>query len=301
MPIDSFGYPKHEGEEELVILVRSLVRRLTGKNYEHILITQGCTHALNAYVAAQKEEKTVRVSTRKLYFPFYPGIAQNHGLIHSPSNTPSKVNFPYDLEILDSPSNPEGVVSSSFSDGRRVWDAAYYSPTYGVRTVGTREFCTPYPPHEAMAGSLSKLTGINGIRIGWLATNDQGLYDRAARWATLDTCGISLPSQWLAKEILTSVDMEAFWDKSKLVIDSNRTEVEKLSKIFGDQTIPDKGMFALFEVDSKLKELLDRSMVVTTPGQVCGDDRDSVRINLAHTNAATRAMVKTVLKNDKIK
>lgn len=302
LPIETFGYPKHEGDEELVSLVRKLLRKLTGKNYQHILITQGCTHALNAYVAVEKKLDRnnwgeFTLSTNKLYFPFYPGIAENHDLSFSPGQLGEISNS---IQIIDSPSNPEGKIC--FEDyGNAIWDAAYYSPTYGVNINLPRDLCTPIPNHVAMAGSLSKFTGINGIRVGWLATNDQELYDEAAKWVTYDICGVSGPSQWIAKEILKKIDLEEFWNVSRNVLDSNRTEVQKLSHIFGDQNIPTTGMFALFEIDNKLGKLLEKASVQVTPGSNCGDDRNSVRINLAHTNEATRAMVKAVLKVDKIK
>lgn len=238
------------------------------------------------------------LATRKLYFPFYPGIAEIHGLTHSPGDIGTLKDA---VQILDSPSNPEGIITGDdlSQHSPLVWDAAYHSPTYGVRIKGTREFCTAIPPHEAMAGSMSKLTGINGIRLGWLATNDPKIYEKASAFVTYDICGASFPSQWLAKEILQNVDMEEFWTVSKNVLDNNRTELQKLSHLFGEQEIPSTGMFALFEVDNKLKKLLDKTDVITTPGYVCGDDRDSIRINLAHTNSITRSMVKAVLKNDK--
>lgn len=299
-PISSFGYPNHEGQENLLKLIEKLCKNLTGNKYKYILITQGCTHALNAYAWAEKDEDLKPgdqdLATNNLYFPFYPGIAKNQGLRHAPGQVGKLYKA---IQIIDSPSNPLGEIT--YGDlGRSIWDAAYYTPTYGAITanlIGRKQ--TSIPAHVAMAGSLSKLTGINGIRIGWLATNEKNLYQKAANWISHDVCGVSWPSQWLAEQLLTKIDLEKFWKISKAVIDNNKNEIEKLSLIFGNQEIPKMGMFALFEVDKKLKKLLEKASVATMPGFLCGDKRDSVRINLAHTNEATKEMVKSVLKADK--
>lgn len=298
-PIASFGYPKHEGEESLVKLIGKLCKTLTGNKYKYVLVTQGCTHALNAYVWAEKDKELKAgdqdLATKSFYFPFYPGIAKNQGLRHAPGEIGKLYKA---IQIIDSPSNPIGEIT--YGDlGRSVWDAAYYTPTYGVSTANLDKKQTGIPAHIAMAGSLSKFSGINGIRIGWLATNDKHLYAQAASWISHDICGVSWPSQWLAEQILTKVDLEKFWKASRLVIDNNKNEIQKLSLIFGNQELPKVGMFALFEVDKKLKKLLEKASVSTMPGHLCGDKRDSVRINLAHTNEATKEMVKDILKADK--
>jgi aspartate/methionine/tyrosine aminotransferase len=295
--IANLDYAPIEGYPELTILVRKLLRKLTGNNYEYITITQGCTHALNAYVHAEKNNNEV-LATRKLYFPWYPGVAANHGLTHKPGQLGDIRNA---VQILDSPSNPEGEVGSIPPYGRVVWDAAYYSPTYGVNIGLTGDLNTHIPIHEAMAGSLGKFSGINGIKLGWLATNNFELYCKVSNYVSRDLCGTSGLSQLLACEILEKTDLDEFWKVSRLVLDSNRTELQKLAYLFGDQKIPDKGMFALFEVDKKLRMVLDKACVVTTPGTLCGDDRNSVRINLANTNKATKSMVRAVLKVDRKK
>lgn len=293
MPVEKFGYPKHGGEPVLIDLVRKLVLKLTGKNYKHILITAGCTNAIGAYVHAIKKSDTKVMSSRSLYFPFYPGIAENAGLTLKPGTLGT---IPDAVQVIDSPSNPGGLITLEGS-GNMLWDAAYYSPTYGVKTEMTPPK-TQIPPHIAMAGSLSKFTGINGIRLGWLATDDLALFEAAKKWSTHDTSGISWPSQWLGAQILTNADLDLFWSLSRSVIDDNRNTIQELDHIFGNQPVPSTGMFALFEVDPGIKRLLENAGVVIMPGSACGDTRDSVRINLAQTREATKAMVKDVLKAD---
>lgn len=297
VPWDHFGYPPHEGDGKLIQYTRQLIKDLTKKEYKHVLITNGATHGLNAYIYAAADFRTETLLTRPLYFPFYPGIATNNGLIHKTSETVTPGKF--QLGIIDSPSNPEGIVTFGGQKERRVWDAAYYSPTYCGESNNQ---CYPgIPEHEAMVGSFNKLTGINGLRTGWFATDDGNLYKSAYNYITHSLCGVSSPSQYMTLQIIKYVDLNTFYKESKGLLDYNREQIARLDHIFSGQIIPTRGMFALFEVDEKLKLLLEKASVKTMPGSSCGDTRDSVRINLSNSAISTKAMVDAVLKADKIK
>lgn len=301
LPFDKFGYPPDEGSADLLMEIRKLIKELTCYEYEHVLITNGATHALNAFIAASKFFDTEYLYTDKLYFPFYPGIAQNNSLVHIAHK--DILSRPNQITILDSPSNPMGILRKSASLDLKasiVWDAAYYSPTYCGIGSGSNINCNPFiPNHKAMVGSINKLTGINGLRIGWLATDDLFLYEKAKRYATMNLCGVSWPSQYIATTILKNVDMKNFYFDSKTMLDKNREEILRLKHLFGNQHLNDTGMFALFEIDDKLQELIEKSDVKFMPGSSCGDDRQSVRINLSNSNITTRDMVNDILKNDK--
>lgn len=300
--LGKFGYPPHEGDAALIVEVRKLIKDLTGKEYKHVLITNGATHALNAYVNAQKTDKITGLATRNLYFSFYPKIAGNHGLEHV-LYSPNFDGMPRSehLGIIDSPSNPEGIMTGKGNESRMVWDSAYHTPTYcGIIRDGKLVCPNIRPPHEAMVGSLNKLTGINGLRIGWLATDNYGIYTRAFEYVEADLCGVSAPSQKYALDILQQVDLQTFYENSKRMLDNNRTELERLSYLFGGQPIFPYGMFALFEVDSSLRYLFRRASVSVMDGKNIGDtERESIRINLANSNQAMKAMVDDVIKADK--
>lgn len=304
MPWESFGYPPHGGNSELIVAVSELIVNLTGKRYKHVLITNGATNALNAYVSGAKNGTTKELITHPIHFLIYPGIAKQHGLEHK-TDWSVRPAGPYggSLGIIDSPSNPHGrlLKGSPFSAGT-VWDAAYHTPTYcGLSDQnGNLHRCLVIPNHDAMAGSLSKLTGINGLRIGWLATDNTDLYHRAYQYVENDLCGVSNPSQHAALQILQTVNLDSFYKESKNLLDNNRDSMSRLSHIFGNQSIFPVGMYALFEVDSKLRDLLERASVHTLSGHLIGDDRDSVRFNLANSAKATKAMVNAILKADRI-
>jgi aspartate/methionine/tyrosine aminotransferase len=297
MPWENFGYPAHDGNPLLKAEISKLIKNLTGKTYNHILVTVGAMHALSAAIAAIRTPQTKFLYTNKLYFGRYPGLAVNSGLKHI--KTDQMNPGPGDIGIIDSPSNPKGELSPYGNNTNIIWDAAYYSPTYCG--IGDRDNLKCYPvipKHVAMAGSLNKLTGINGLRIGWLATDDQFLYEKALAYITSNILGVSQPSQWAALQILTKVNMNAFYAESKTLIDNNKTELQRLDYLFGYQEIPRKGMFALFEVDEKLKALLEKASVKVMSGKDCGDTRESVRFNLGNSNKDTKAMVDAILKVD---
>jgi aspartate/methionine/tyrosine aminotransferase len=295
MPWETFGYPPHDGTPQLKSEISSLIGNLTKHNYKYVLITGGATHALNAFVAAMRSSTTRFMYTNKLYFSRYPGIAANLGLQHVRTD---KINpRTGDVGLIDSPSNPLGRLTAEGNNENVVWDAAYYSPTYCGLDTPLR--CYPIiPKHVAMAGSLSKLTGINGLRIGWLATDDVSIYEKALSYITSNLCGVSQPSQYAAHQILTKVDMQSFFKTSKALIDNNKTEMSRLDYLFGYQEMPRHGMFNLWETDDKLKNLLEKASVLVMPGSQCGDTRESVRFNLANPNAMTRDMINAVLKAD---
>ena len=302
--LENCGYPPHGGNPELIEEIRDLVVDLTGKRYKHVLVTNGATHALNAYVAAAKNGITQRLFTHKLHFLMYPGIAKQHGLEHKPVNLVNPSYYGGDLGIIDSPSNPRGTFAAGPTCNiGTVWDAAYHTPTYcGVRSNpgGMLKCIDAKPNHDAMAGSLSKLTGINGLRIGWLATDDDTLFHKAYSYVEHDLCGVSNPSQHAALQILKKVNLQEFYEDSKRLLDNNRDSMARLNHIFSGQPIFPVGMYALFEVDSKLRNLLERASVHTLAGHLIGDHRDSVRFNLANSAKATKAMVNAILKEDKV-
>lgn len=302
--LSQFGYPPHEGDAALISEIRNLIKDLTGLSYDHVLVVGGATHGLNAYIYAAKEAHggITKLMTRNLYFPFYPQIAKAHDLEHVSTNAEPNVSTKLSsLAIVDSPSNPRGVMSVARAfGGRVVWDAAYHSPTYcGVEKSGSLVCPDAHPAHEAMVGSLNKLTGINGLRVGWLATNSFSLYSKALYYVEATLCGVSGPGQDYATTILERVDMQFFYRQSKRLLDNNREELGRLSYLFGGQPIFQNGMFALFEVDEGIKNLLKKASVSVKSGKEIGDDRDSIRINLANSNEATRAMVDAVVRADK--
>ncbi len=293
MPLESYGYPPYDGDPELVEKIRNLTKMLTGKNYKNICITSGCTHAVNASIHALADSRTDSVNTRKLYYPRYPTMIALTPYVHQ---TWDMFHTKSCIAIVDSPSNPLGLIGQDqeLNTDRVIWDAAYHTPTYGMM------FGISNVKHRVYCGSLSKLTGINGIRLGWTATDEDDVHSRIQLYTKNSVCGVSYPSQYVAKEILKDEDrLLAYFLQSRQLIDMNREEVLKLKHIFGQDQISPFGMFAFFRTDDKMEELFKRAKVEFTPGSECGADFQAVRINLANPNEMTQEMVQRILKADR--
>jgi aspartate/methionine/tyrosine aminotransferase len=291
------GYAPHEGKPELLLETHKLIKTLTGREYKHVLITAGATNALNAYLYAKKTTSPtiddLCVFTNKLYYRMYPQIIENQNMIHLKHDT-HQFDHSTDLAIIDSPSNPEGKLNKTAVAQGVVWDAAYHSPTY----LKDSSFLKTFPEHEAMVGSYSKFSSINGIRVGWLATNDPVLYSLALDYVKGDACTVNSIGQELISKFLKTVDLEAFWKAGKNLLDDNRTEVQKLQYMFEPDFIPDHGMFAFSKADGKIANILQEACVEFSSGFDLGDSEFSYRINLANTREETRDMVKAILKVD---
>jgi aspartate/methionine/tyrosine aminotransferase len=285
------GYPPYEGDPELVEMVRELTKRFTGKNFKHITITAGCTNAVMASIYALSNNRTECVGTRDLCYLRYPHMVNMAGLLP----TDLQVLSPDDIALVDSPSNPLGeVLYHGGGTTKVIWDGAYHSPLYGVP-----EAINSVPEASIFCGSLSKLTSLNGLRLGWTATNYKELHDSVVRYNRFQLCGVSVPSQEIAKEILKDQGrFDLYMVIGRGMIDRNREIVSKLGSLLGNQTVPDKGMFALFEVDDKAEELFKRANVQFTDGRECGARFQSVRVSLGNSVKDTQDMLGRILKAD---
>lgn len=295
-PWEQLDYPEHAGMPDLIELTRDIIQETTGIFYKWILITGGATQSINAYLYAAKKsgpEFIQGVLTNKLYYRYYPFAIRNHDLYHKASDGLTEPNSS-EVHLIDSPSNPEGFVLSGHRQRHTLWDSCYHSPTY----FGAWQ--PKVPLHDANAGGYNKLTGLNGLRIGWLATNDKKIFDLGLQYLEGEVCGVSSLSQWTAIHVAENTDFDKFFKQSRSLIYANKEELHKLSKLFGYQNIPDVGMFALMEIDNKLEHLFEKSGVKFTDGKTMGDDRKSVRINLGKTYEETKRMVKEILKQDKL-
>lgn len=291
---ESTGYPAHGGSPSLIDAVRGYLTSLYGVcPYQHILITAGCSHAIQAAIHAVRNDLTTSVITRSLYFPFYPNMIKTAGLKHA-----VKQGLIYNDIALYDDLSPVGIRENNWSSlfDIRILDAAYLSRTYGLEKLDL--MTSVQASKYTIVGSLGKMTGLNGLRVGFLGTNDHAVYQKAYDYVTYTTIGANIEAQTTIAKILSDLDrFDLFLDRSKGVLDSNRIELSRLRHLFG-QDIPSKGMFALLAADSKLKDLFEKASVVVTDGMGCGADCPSIRINLSNSNGATKRMVDAVIKAD---
>jgi aspartate/methionine/tyrosine aminotransferase len=160
---------------------------------------------------------------------------------------------------------------------------------------------TPAPPHDVLVGSYSKLLGMNGIRIGWIATNDDMLAERIKDLVTAEYCGLSSSSTQIVKSALQDFDWDSFEIGARMRLDYNRQQFTRLEKFFQGAKVGPNGMFFYGPMDEKCQELMRKCGVLWTSGTDLGTSEDFGRFNLGQDTQVVKKVVEEVLKTDKSK
>lgn len=295
----NLSYTDHDGNPTLIDITRKVIERQLGTSYRHILLTNGATGgvtiALRAYAQQGYEEAVTRLPP---FFPIYPAMIKSAGLKHRYIVGYKSCSKP--VVLIDSPSNPGGHVMGENVALRFpiIHDAVYYSKVYLSGPFH-------YPiTSNVVIGSYSKLLGLNGLRTGWIATNDDMLYIRLKELVEAEYCGLSSASDAVLLAVLKDHRSKTFWDnfetRAKKNLDDNREQWTKVQKFFGNEEVSPNGMFYYAPIDEACKGLLNRSGIVWTSGSSLGTDDDSGRFNLGQDCKLVRDAVKTILKNDRI-
>lgn len=293
--LESMGYPDHSGDPALVELTKKVIKRQTGNDYDYVIICNGATGgAILTLRAYQMIGFEFCITAPPPYFRLYPGMIKSAGLIQSDELVEgfSKVY------LVDSLSNPLGKFSQMKKDLRNspiIWDSVYYGNVY---SPGNH----PQPEHDVLVGGYGKLTGLNGLRTGWIATNDHLFYERMKQLVSVEYCGMSVPSTKVILETVgkfTKRHWELFEKSANNKLDLNREEWSKLEKYFGDVPVGPFGMFYYAPIDKHCETLLTKSNIVWSSGSELGTSDDFGRFNLGQDCSLVRKAVKEVLKNDK--
>lgn len=290
-----FDYPDHAGDPKLVEITRKVIERQTGLNYRHILLTNGATGGVVISLRALAAQGRIYCNTRNApFYVRYPKMIEAAGLVHSQEIRP--ITKHASVVLLDIPSNPLGLTTTfdyNQIDVPVVLDGVYLNRVYTNGSVLA-------PAHDVMIGSYSKLLGINGIRIGWIATNDSFLFERMSELVTSEYCGLSTASTEIVKQALHRFNWHNFEVEARQKLDHNREEWSKMERYFGQTPVIPVGMFYYGPVDRKAKELLTKAGIHYTTGDKLGTDDSFGRFNLGQDNDLTRKAVRAMLKADKI-
>lgn len=295
--LNETNYPLHEGDENLIEITHKVVKRQVGTSYKHIVLTNGAAGGVTIAMRAYRQQGYGAALTRQgPYFPLYPSMIKAAGLEHkidgAETNEEEKP-----IALIDSPTNPQGLIvyDTSGIEMPVVWDAVYHNKVY------TKGLHKPII-HGVLVGSYSKLLGLNGLRVGWIATNDSLLYERLKELVTAEYSGLSTASTKILLQLLTQMNGQwnVFETNARYALDYNRGEWSKLTKYFGDQEVSSNGMFYYGHVDASTKKLLAKSNIIWTPGSALGTSDEYARFNLGQDCKVVRAAVKEILKNDRI-
>jgi aspartate/methionine/tyrosine aminotransferase len=293
LDLNKFDYPKHEGDEEVVAIVKDFMKRQFGKEYKHVLLTNGATGGIvitmRAY--AQKGCKFCQTRSAPNYLR-YPGMIKAAGLEHVHQNRWTTDNT---VCLLDMPSNPLGLMDNPMNStvAPTILDGVYFNNVY---TQGNVKLV----PHNEFVGSFSKLLGLNGIRIGWIATDNSLMYERLRELVVSEYCGLDIASSVILKNALRHFRWDIFEIYARDNLNFNREEWAKLERYFEGTPVAENGMFYYAKMDASCKRLMEKSGVLWTPGSLLGTGDNYGRFSLGQGCELTQEAVKTVIKNDTI-
>lgn len=258
---DMWSYAPDRGTLDLIHDIKDVSFWQSNHRHKHIILTNGATQATNALLRLHRG--TV-IEHNPLCFPFWTDMISKAGCMSSFKVSQNVVALGVArVTLVDSPANATGQINNL--QPCDWWDAAYNSPIYANNM-------TP-PPHKVMIGSLSKILGVPGLRIGWIATDDDNLADKLRRDILLENATLNHIGMLVAHEFIASIDMDRHAIRYKAVLDNHRQAFQAL-RAFSGEDVPDNGMFYTFEAELKQKQLL------TERGILFHDFGSHIRLNM---------------------
>ena len=294
--LENLNYPPFYGDEDLINLTRKVIKRQTSLEMPYILLTNGATGAITITLRAYKQSGKRAVFTQPPpYFPLYPAMARSAGISHLVKYATGQEA----IALIDSPSNPHGFArtGSHFVNMPIIWDAVYHNNVY---TPGI----LPPVKCDVVVGSYSKLTGVNGLRVGWIATTDGLLYERLKELVMAEYSGISATATQTLMQTagkMSIADWEDFEWNARIALDDNREEWNKLIRYFANTPVSECGMFFYAPIDLACQKLLEKSNITWTKGSALGVTDEFARFNLGQSRELIKKAVKEILKNDRRK
>lgn len=146
-------------------------------------------------------------------------------------------------------------------------------------------------PHAVSVGVMSKSFALAGLRIGWLATRNARLLDRAARFKDYTTICASAPAEILALVALRAGDRVLA--RSRAIVDANLAILDDFFLRRPTQfawTRPQGGPVGFPElrspvlVDRFAQDLLEAEGVLIAPGSIFGHPGNRFRMGFGRTD-----------------
>lgn len=293
--LEKFDYPDRFGDPEIIKITRDIIERQMGENYRHVFLTNGATGAVTIALRAYKQRGKNICYTRKApWYLRYPTMIEASGLIHLDET--KGIDPEEGVILLDIPSNPEGYVHPFAKSiiAPTVLDAVYFNRVY------SSGYHITVPKHDVMCGSYSKLLGLNGLRVGWIATNDDLLAERIKLLIMGEYCGLCVASGEIIKNVLYDFDWLTFELIAKENLNRNREEFRKLESYLG-RPVPGDGMFYYGFTGKKIRDVLQKAGITYTSGWQLGTDDNWGRFNLGQDVELVRKAVRAFQKADRIR
>lgn len=294
--LSKFDYPDRYGDPELIKITREVIKRQTGIYKKYVFLTNGATGAVTIGLRAFRQRgKTICYTRKAPWYLRYPSMIAAADLIHL--NETHGVDPTEGVVLLDVPSNPEGSIRGIDNSitAPMILDSVYLNNVY--LSAAHRKFLPIYS-HEILAGSYSKLLGMNGLRIGWIATNDFLLAERIRDLIVGEYCGLSVASTEILKNVLFNFDWDSFEKSAQMKLDYNREQWSRLERYFGQTPVQDSGMFYYGPTDETCRKMLAKSGIKYTSGLDLGTDDNFGRFNLGQDCRTIGDAVRAMLSED---
>jgi aspartate/methionine/tyrosine aminotransferase len=204
------------------------------------------------------------------------------------------------LVVLNVPNNPTGYVPDP---------ATYLAVAEIAADAGATLLCDEvyrFLEHEGLdrlpagadlgrgavsVGVMSKSFALAGLRIGWLATHDSGLLDRAARFKDYTTICASAPAEILALIALRARDRVLA--RSRAIVEGNLALLDDFFERRAGQVswVRPRGgpvgfpaITAALPVDRFAQDLLEAEGVLIAPASIFGHPGNNFRLGFGRTD-----------------
>lgn len=266
------AYPPLGGDHGLI----DRIKKYVAPGYDYIVITNGAKQGIAAAFYAAKEVMGFKAVYHKPpYWPSYPTIAKEAGLEFN------SITTPYASAVcITSPNNPDGDQDFNTVGTYFLWDAAYAHKIYGYKGIA--------PKHNVAVFSAAKMFGVSGLRIGFVATNDERLAKSIAYYVEITTSGVSIASQLILSRLLDaheaySNEVDDLYVGARKCLLNNAESFNKLIAPFCTKVSDLRsGMFAWFQPADleRFNMAIVASKIKLVTGDACGHQPNHFRMSL---------------------
>jgi aspartate/methionine/tyrosine aminotransferase len=266
------AYPPFGGNPKLIDLIKTHL----APGYKHIIITNGARQGILAALYAAREVLEFKAVYHEApYWPSYPMLAKQIGLEFNSKTTPHASAM-----CITTPNNPDGSQTFDSTSMYYLWDAAYAHSVYGYRGN--------VPRHNVAVFSCAKTLGLSGLRIGFVATNDDELAKSMTYYVEIATSGVSIASQLILIRLLEaqhgySHETDRLYNSARQCLLNNAESFEKLIAPFCTKVSDLRsGMFAWFQPADleRFNMATVESKIKLVTGVACGGAPEQFRMSL---------------------
>jgi aspartate/methionine/tyrosine aminotransferase len=275
----------------------SLVSFLENKYQAPVVITHGAKQALGGVFYALSKLGKFNMYLPAPYWALIPPIANMYGI----NCVPSEDGAEYDSYCCVAPNNPDGncptieelkylELIAKNKGVPFIHDAAYYNhvylpDNYKLEVIG-----------DVQIYSVSKLTGLSGLRLGYAVCNNPIFYQLIQEYVEITTVGVSILPQIMFHDLLLKMaanpsKTEFFERNAKLALLKSKNIIKQVNPdIFDTRDIEGtNGMFGWFKLGPKAN--FDKAKIKVVDGSLFGKP-GYIRMNLAFNENKMQKIVR---------